>query len=598
MNLLRLHSVLGLVASSTTFALVGCGDPCIDDGFGSGNCAAVSQGGATSGAGSDDGMGTDGGGVSLDDDGSGGASQGGGSSPGSGDGTGADDTDGSDTDGDETQGDETEGDETEGDGTSGLEPFCLDSDGDGFADLDSCVDADPTDPPPGHIPPTDQGDCDDDDANTFPGAAENEDPNACTNDDDDDGFGDPNPGMGVDPGTDCDDEDPGAGRCDTTWCIDIDGDGFGDPTNCEPGTMGNPPSPDHVPNDDDCDDGNIDVFPGAAINEPTLCTIDADGDGWGPTMPPPGANAGSDCDDGSDFTFPGAAPLETPPLDTACLRDEDGDEYGDTTPPAGVEIGTDCSDTNPEVFTGAATSEPELCTIDDDGDGWGDWNAPNVAPGAEEGSDCDDSSPGTERCALLVTQNGTANSSLDAPMVPLLQSLGLTVILSQDNLSTAADADPTAIVVVSESATSFQVGDTFRDVDEPVLVMEALIWDDMFMSQAGIAVDDIDITIVDETHPIAAGQTGTVEFMLEDPGSGIFHVSPPAGAQVVASRVGAPDEVTIYAFEAGDTMDNGFTAPGRRIGFGGDVDGGFGANGQLGTIGLQMFEAAVLWGLD
>ena len=597
MTLLRLPSWLGLIASSTTLTLVGCGDPCIDDGFGSGQCATVSQGAATSGAGTGDGLGTGDAGVMFDDDGSGGASQGGGSSPGTGDGTGADDTDGGDTDGMDT-GDETRGEDTEGDETSGLEPFCPDADDDGFADLDACVDADPDDPPPGHIPPTDEGDCDDTDPDTFPGAAENEDPSACTNDDDDDGFGDPNPPAGVDPGTDCDDEDPGAGPCDTQWCLDIDGDGFGDPTNCVPGTMGNPPSPDHVPNDDDCDDGNINVFPGAAINEPTLCTIDADGDGWGPTMPPPGANAGSDCDDGSNFTFPGAAPLEAPPLDTQCLRDEDGDDYGDTTPPAGVVLGTDCSDTNPAVFTGAAASEADLCTIDADGDGWGDWNAPNLDPAAEEGSDCDDASPGTERCALLVTQNGFAFNSLDAPLVPLLQSLGLTVILVQDSSSSPADADPAAIVIISESATSFQVGDTFRDVDEPVLVMEALIWDDMDMSPAGIAVDDIDITILDDTHPMAAGQTGTVEFMLDDPGSGIFHVAPPPGAVHISSRVGAPDEVTIYGFDAGVVMADGFAAPGRRIGFGADVDGGFGANGQLGTIGLEMFEAAVLWGLD
>jgi len=48
-------------------------------------------------------------------------------------------------------------------------------------------------------------DCVDDDADTFPGAAENEDPQACMRDQDGDGWGDDDPPMGADMGTDCDD---------------------------------------------------------------------------------------------------------------------------------------------------------------------------------------------------------------------------------------------------------------------------------------------------------------------------------------------------------------------------------------------------------
>ncbi len=51
-------------------------------------------------------------------------------------------------------------------------------------------------------------DCDDSDANTYPGAATNEaDPSLCMTDADGDGYGDSNPASGVDAGTDCDDGD-------------------------------------------------------------------------------------------------------------------------------------------------------------------------------------------------------------------------------------------------------------------------------------------------------------------------------------------------------------------------------------------------------
>ena len=51
---------------------------------------------------------------------------------------------------------------------------------------------------------------------------------------------------------------------------------------------------------------------------------------------------------------------------------------------------TDCHDTDADVYPGAATSEAVLCTVDSDGDGWGDSQAP--AP-ANTGSDCNDSDP-------------------------------------------------------------------------------------------------------------------------------------------------------------------------------------------------------------
>jgi hypothetical protein len=480
----------------------GCGSTCIDDGFGGADCPAAQ----TSGAGSSDtGLVPGESDTLVLDDTSQGGTVGGSQEGTSLDGTGTDASTSSGSDAD----DATTSDDTSSSASSsssgGLQPFCLDADGDGVADLDACVDADPDDPPPGHIPPGDA---------------------------------------------------------------------------------------------DDCDDADPDVFPGAAASEPELCTIDADGDGWGSSSPPPGADAGSDCDDGSPFTFPGAADAEAPPLDTDCLRDEDDDGWGDDTPPPGVLPGSDCADTVPSLFPGAASLEPELCTTDADGDGWGDWGAPSLDPAADEGSDCDDADPLVERCALLVTQDGTAGAPLDAPLVPALQGLGLTVLLAEDALVTAADADPAVLVVISETVTSTDVTGEFRDVDEGAIVMEGLVWDDMDIAPSGTPVGSVTVTILDDTHPIAAGLSGIVGFMLVDPGSGVFHTAPGPGAQIVASRVPNQAHIVVFAFDAGVMMQNGFPAPARRVGFGADVDGGAGANGQLAPAGLAMFAAAASWAID
>ena len=75
---------------------------------------------------------------------------------------------------------------------SGENPLDSDSDGDGFS---LCA-----------------GDCDDTDADTFPGAAQNESTTDCMKDSDDDGYGDSNVSGSVVAGTDCSDGDANSNR--------------------------------------------------------------------------------------------------------------------------------------------------------------------------------------------------------------------------------------------------------------------------------------------------------------------------------------------------------------------------------------------------
>ncbi len=134
----------------------------------------------------------------------------------------------------------------------------------------------------------------------------------------------------------------------TLWCVDADGDGFGDPDMCQ---QSDDMPPGTVDNDDDCDDSNPDTFPGAAPNDDReACMQDEDGDDWGDDDPPPGVDPGSDCDDSNADAFPGAARNEDPP--DLCTIDADGDGWGDANPPGGgggggPSSGSDCYDTNP-----------------------------------------------------------------------------------------------------------------------------------------------------------------------------------------------------------------------------------------------------------
>ena len=231
-------------------------------------------------------------------------------------------------------------------------------------------------------------------------------------------------------------DSPTTGDDSGLWCVDADGDGFGDPDKCTNVPPGDTPPDGSVNNDDDCDDAAPETFPGAAPNDsPTACMADADGDGFGDSDPPgdggPGEPVpGTDCDDAGANTFPGAAPKDDA---VACMKDDDGDDYGDDDPPGqggagGVMPGTDCDDGNqnafdecgacldadgdgafvdcdsypadhpfpdcddsdPNTFPGAAPNDDaDACMTDADGDDWGDDNP--TSPDAEAGTDCDDS---------------------------------------------------------------------------------------------------------------------------------------------------------------------------------------------------------------
>jgi N-acetylneuraminic acid mutarotase len=212
----------------------------------------------------------------------------------------------------------------------------------------------------------------------------------------------------------------------TTYYRDADGDGYGNP---QITTTGTSQPAGYVTNNQDCDDSDATIKPGAVevcddgkdnncngqIDENCITYTyysDSDGDGYGKTnspitsssaTPPAGyAALAGDCNDTNASVHPGATEVCNNGVDDDCdgnidegctvtytyYFDGDGDGYGKTnspitstsaTPPSGyAALDGDCNDANASIHPGAT----EVCNngVDDDCDGNIDENC-SVTPG-------------------------------------------------------------------------------------------------------------------------------------------------------------------------------------------------------------------------
>jgi formylglycine-generating enzyme required for sulfatase activity len=287
----------------------------------------------------------------------------------------------------------------------------LDSDGDSYSTCSGdCDDSDATLTPldgDGDNYSTCTGDCDDGDSAANPGEAEvcdlidNDcDPATTQVGDEVDVDGDGDAAC-----SDCDDND------DLVETLDLDGDGA---TTC---------GPDGVINsgDEDCDDGNVSFYPGAADGFgdgfDTNCDgtdgLDNDGDGY--------VVLTGDCNDSDATEYPGAAELcngevedcgGTLPADEV---DSDGDGYvecaGWTGDPS-VSSG-DCGPADGGTYPGAI----EQCSgIDNDCNGTVDDNFDSDGDGYSPcAGDCDDGDPNSVVAGQqVVTQDGSTFLSICA----------------------------------------------------------------------------------------------------------------------------------------------------------------------------------------
>ncbi len=196
---------------------------------------------------------------------------------------------------------------------------------------------------------------------------------------------------------------------------------------------------------------------------------------------------------------------------------------------------------------------------------------------------------------LFVTASTTLNAS-DTAVRNRLQTLGFTVQVKAAPSSVTADATGKALVVVSSTVTSGDVGSKFKSVAVPVLTWESAIYDDMALvpggsGNLGTQATQTSATIAAPSHPMAAGLTGTATVAA----SSTFSWGKPSAAAVkVATLPADATKSLIFGFESGAALSDGTSAAARRVGLFLEDN----TAASLTTNGWNLFQQAVTWAVS
>jgi hypothetical protein len=194
---------------------------------------------------------------------------------------------------------------------------------------------------------------------------------------------------------------------------------------------------------------------------------------------------------------------------------------------------------------------------------------------------------------LLVAGSATLTAG-DSAVRDRLQASGLTVIVRSGPESTIADASGKALVLVSSTVTSGNVGTKYRGVVNPVLIWESNLFDDLGMTGTvsgtdfGTLSSQTQVDVVAPAHPLAAGLSGLVDVTASGQ---VFSWGRPNGnAALVARPAGDATRAVIFGYEKGAAMP-GRSAPGRRVAFFLEDT----TASALTPAGGTLFDAAVRW---
>jgi hypothetical protein len=220
---------------------------------------------------------------------------------------------------------------------------------------------------------------------------------------------------------------------------------------------------------------------------------------------------------------------------------------------------------------------------------------PDLAPIRDAEPDTSSDGP---RPAVLYVVGDTNVTGMARVLSDHLATLGLAVTRTADNNASTASANGKALVIISAGVASTMITTKFRDVAVPVICLETNVLSNMRMTGGagtdhGTTGNTTQISVIDSTHPLAAGLSGMVTVFTT--AGQIEWGVPAAGAVRVATVATEPTHTVIYGYDKGAMMVGNVPAPARRIGI--FLDDSV-STGVVGPDGFKLLDAAVGWALN
>jgi hypothetical protein len=182
----------------------------------------------------------------------------------------------------------------------------------------------------------------------------------------------------------------------------------------------------------------------------------------------------------------------------------------------------------------------------------------------------------------------------DKVMAARLTAHGFKVTFVGDKTVTATTVAGAALVVISSSAESGNLGTRLKDIPIPIFCIENGQYPNQGMTPTGVGTGEgsvftqTQVAIVDPNSPLAGGLSGSVT--ISSKSGELGWGAPPASAMVVATVVGQATHAAIFGYAKGDQMV-GMTAPARRAGYAIRED----LAASLVGDGVKLFDSILTW---
>jgi hypothetical protein len=207
--------------------------------------------------------------------------------------------------------------------------------------------------------------------------------------------------------------------------------------------------------------------------------------------------------------------------------------------------------------------------------------------------------PQPKGAVLLLVASVSPLSNGDEAVRDRLVALGYTVTPKYACSAAASDATGKALVVIGGTVPvptcGEAIAEAFNSLRVPVLVSRAAMFPKMLMTSTpadsgwGSVAQQRRVTIVNPTHPLAGGLSGTVAVEMS-PMPAFSWGRANANAKVAATIVDAPNQHALFGYPKGVLMPGGY-APACRVGafWSGENPASFTNDGW------QLFDAAIAW---